>query len=74
MTLLDVIQILSVMLGLAGNVLVNRRNANGFKLWILSNLLAICVMAIAHLWWMMIMFAAYLVLAVEGFRKWKYND
>jgi hypothetical protein len=33
--------------------------------------MAIGVMAMAHLWWMMIMFAAYLVLAVDGLRKWK---
>ena len=70
MNLLDVTQILSVILGLAGNVLVNRHNANGFKFWILSNLLAIGVMAMAQLWWMMIMFVAYLVLAVDGLRKW----
>lgn len=71
MTLLDAFQILSVALGLTGNVLVNRRNANGFKFWIISNFMAIWVMAMAHLWWMMIMFVAYLVLAVDGLRKWK---
>jgi hypothetical protein len=71
MSLLDVFQVLSVMLGLTGNVLVNRRNANGFKFWIISNFMAIGVMAMVHLWWMMIMFAAYLVLAVDGLRKWK---
>lgn len=71
MTLLDVFQILSVSLGLTGNILVNRRNANGFKFWIISNFMAIGVMATAHLWWMMIMFVAYLLLAVDGLRKWK---
>jgi nicotinamide riboside transporter PnuC len=73
MSLLDVIQILSVILGLTGNVLVNRRNSNGFKFWIISNCLAIGVMAMAHLWWMMIMFVAYLFLAVDGLRKWRKN-
>ena len=71
MSLLDTIQILSVILGLTGNVLVNRHNANGFKFWIISNFLATGVMAIAHLWWMMIMFVAYLVLAVDGLKKWE---
>lgn len=71
MSLLDVCQILSAVLGLTGNILVNRRNANGFKFWIISNFMAIGVMAMAHIWWMMIMFVAYLVLAVDGLRKWK---
>jgi nicotinamide riboside transporter PnuC len=69
--MLDTLQILSVALGLAGNVLINRRNANGFRFWIVSNCIAIIVMAMANLWWMMIMFIAYLVLAVDGLRKWK---
>jgi hypothetical protein len=28
-------------------------------------------MALTHLWWMMIMFIAYLALAVDRLRKWK---
>jgi nicotinamide riboside transporter PnuC len=70
-TTLDVLQILSVVFGLTGNVLINRRNTNGFRFWIASNCVAIVVMAIANLWWMMIMFIAYLALAVDGLRKWK---
>lgn len=70
MSMLDVFQIFSVVLGLTGNVLVNRRNVNGFKFWIISNFMAIGVMAMAQLWWMMFMFVAYLVLAVDGLRKW----
>jgi nicotinamide riboside transporter PnuC len=69
--MLDVLQILSVVFGLAGNVLINRRNTNGFRFWIISNFIAIFIMAMANLWWMMIMFIAYLVLAVDGLKKWK---
>jgi nicotinamide riboside transporter PnuC len=71
MYLLDIIQILSVLFGLVGNYLVNRRNASGFKFWIVSNCLAITVMAAAQLWWMMVMFIAYLILAIDGLRKWR---
>lgn len=70
-SMLDALQILSVVFGLTGNVLINRRNTKGFKFWIVSNCIAIIVMAMANLWWMMIMFIAYLVLAVDGLRKWK---
>jgi nicotinamide riboside transporter PnuC len=72
-TTLDILQILSVVFGLTGNVLINRRNTNGFRFWIVSNCIAIIVMAIANLWWMMIMFFLYLVLAVDGLRKWKHE-
>ncbi|PWB57828.1 MAG: hypothetical protein C3F18_03525 [Nitrosomonadales bacterium] len=68
--MLDVFQILSVVFGLTGNVLINCRNSNGFRYWIASNCIAIGVMAMANLWWMMIMFFAYLVLAMDGLRKW----
>jgi nicotinamide riboside transporter PnuC len=69
--MLDALQILSVVFGLTGNVLINRRNSNGFRFWIISNCIAIVVMALTHLWWMMIMFILYLALAVDGLRKWK---
>lgn len=70
MNAIDTLQLIIALLGLPGNILINRKNPNGFKLWILSNLLALGVMAWSHMWGMVMMFAAYLILAIEGLARW----
>jgi hypothetical protein len=70
MNAIDALQLLTALLGLPGNLLINRKNPAGFKLWILSNCLALGVMMWFHMWGMALMFSAYLILAVEGLLRW----
>lgn len=65
------LQFLTALLGLPGNLLINRKNPTGFKLWIVSNALAVGTMLWAGLWGLAIMFAAYLCLAIDGLVQWQ---
>lgn len=69
--IMGAMQALSVGLGLIGTIHINHRKIKGYYFWLGSNLLAVPVLAYAHLWWMTLLFTAYFVLSVDGLLKWK---
>jgi nicotinamide riboside transporter PnuC len=54
-----------------GVILNNRRNRFCFYLWLVSNTLSLAVHVVAGLWGLALRDLIFLVLAVEGLRKWR---
>lgn len=71
MTLLTFISILSLVLSLTGNILVNYKMRYGFIVWIASNFSWIAVNLVGETNWpQIIMFVIYAGLNVQGFVIW----
>lgn len=71
MTLLTLLSILSLVLSLTGNILVNYRQRYGFIVWIASNISWIAVNLVGEANWpQIIMFVIYAGLNVQGFIIW----
>jgi len=58
-------------LAITGCWMNNRRRRVCFLLWGISNLLSLWIHADAAIWSLAVRNAAFLLLAVEGWRKWK---
>jgi nicotinamide riboside transporter PnuC len=58
---------------LAGNVLVNKQDWRGQLLWIFANAGWIYVDAKAGMYEQAFLFTTYLILAIWGMYKWKFN-
>lgn len=71
MTLLTFLSILSLVLSLTGNILVNYKQRYGFIVWIASNISWIAVNLVGETNWpQIIMFVIYAGLNVQGFIIW----
>ena len=71
MTLLMFLSILSLVLSLTGNILVNYKKRYGFIVWIASNISWIAVNLVGETNWpQIIMFVIYAGLNVQGFVIW----
>lgn len=71
MTLLTFLSILSLILSLTGNILVNYKMRYGFIVWIASNFSWIAVNLVGETNWpQIIMFVIYAGLNVQGFIIW----
>ena len=71
MTLLTFLSILSLVLSLTGNILVNYKMRYGFIVWIASNFSWIAVNLVGETNWpQIIMFVIYTGLNVQGFIIW----
>ena len=71
MTLLTFLSILSLILSLTGNILVNYKQRYGFIVWIASNISWIAVNFVGETNWpQIIMFVIYAGLNVQGFIIW----
>lgn len=69
--LLHVLSVLSLILSLAGNILVNYKKRYGFVVWIASNISWIVVNLVGYTNWpQIIMYIVYAVLNVQGFILW----
>jgi hypothetical protein len=68
--MIELIGTIVTVIALAGAWLNNRHKVSGFYLWIVSNLLTAGIHAYLGLWSLMIRDLAFLVLAIEGIRKW----
>lgn len=71
MTLLTLLSILSLVLSLTGNLMVNYKMRYGFIVWIASNFSWIAVNLVGETNWpQIIMFVIYAGLNVQGFILW----
>lgn len=71
MSVLTFLSILSLVLSLTGNILVNYKQRYGFIIWIASNISWIAVNLVGETNWpQVIMFVIYAVLNVQGFIIW----
>ena len=71
MTLHMFLSILSLVLSLAGNILINCRKKEGFLVWVAANSLWIIVNLLGETNWPQItMFVVYIVLALQGYIQW----
>lgn len=69
--LLHVLSVLSLILSLAGNILVNYKKRYGFVVWIASNISWIVVNLVGYTNWpQIIMYVVYAALNVQGFILW----
>lgn len=69
--LLHVLSVLSLILSLAGNILVNYKKRYGFVVWIASNISWIAVNLVGETNWpQVVMFVVYAGLNVQGFILW----
>lgn len=69
--LLHALSVLSLILSLAGNILVNYRKRYGFVVWIASNISWIAVNLVGETNWpQVVMFVVYAGLNVQGFILW----
>lgn len=70
--LLHVLSVLSLILSLAGNILVNYKKRYGFVVWIASNISWIVVNLVGYTNWpQIIMYVVYAALNVQGFILWR---
>jgi len=71
MSVLTFLSILSLVLSLTGNILVNYKQRYGFIVWIASNISWIAVNLVGETNWpQIIMFVIYAGLNVQGFIIW----
>ena len=67
----NALQLVTVVCGLAGNLLINRKDARGFYLWIVTNGLLVIIQVLTGMYLLMVLYVAYSALAVEGLVKWR---
>jgi nicotinamide riboside transporter PnuC len=64
-------QLVVVACGLAGNVLINRKDARGFYLWLISNGLLVVLQLVTGMYLLMLLYVAYFILSAQGLRRWR---
>lgn len=69
--MLELVGIVATVLAILGVVLNNRRLRNCFLLWLLSNSMTAAIHAYAGIWSLFARDVVFLILAVEGWYKWK---
>ena len=67
---IELVGILATGLAIWGVLLNNRRWRSCFKVWLVSNSLSLGVHVAVGVWSLALRDAVFLVLAVEGLRKW----
>lgn len=68
---LTLLNVAFVLLAVAGNEFIRRRNARGWQLWIPANILAVLYFALLHEWWTLALFVYYFVTSIMGFVHWR---
>ena len=69
--LIEIIGVLALILSLLGVILNNRRFRVCFLIWLMSNTLCAIIHASTCVWSLMIRDLIFLVLAIEGWFKWR---
>jgi nicotinamide riboside transporter PnuC len=64
-------QLVVVACGLAGNILINRKDARGFYLWLISNGLLVVLQLVTGMYLLMLLYVAYFILSAQGLRRWR---
>lgn len=59
-----------VLLAIAGNEFIRRRDARGWPFWIPANALAVLYFSLLHDWWTLALFAYYFVTSILGLIHW----
>lgn len=72
--MIDNITYLFVVLSLYGNILIIRKNYNGFLLWIITNLLWAAYDWHKEIYSQSILFLVYTGFAVYGYMEWRYSS
>lgn len=67
-------QVVTVVCGLWGNVLINRKDARGFYLWLLTNALLVVLTVKTGMYLLIPLYLAYSALSVDGLRKWRKDE
>ncbi len=68
---LTVLNIAFVLLAIAGNEFIRRRDARGWRFWIPANALAVLYFALLNEWWTLALFAYYFVTSIMGLVHWR---
>lgn len=66
----NLLQVIGVSTGLAGNYLITQSNAAGFILWMVSNVALLWLQVRLRLWLMTVLFVVYFYLCFEGLAGW----
>lgn len=73
--MVTVLSVVSTVLALTGNLLVNLKKKIGFVIWILSNIGWIVVNIVGEMNYPMVfMYLVYVVLNIQGFVHWKRTE
>jgi nicotinamide riboside transporter PnuC len=68
------LQAVIVACGLAGNVLINRKDPRGFCLWLVSNGLLVVTQVLTGMYLLMLLYVAYFYLSARGFVQWRKEE
>jgi nicotinamide riboside transporter PnuC len=68
---LECLGLVSAVLSVLGCILNNRKLAACFPLWLVSNGICVVLHSVAGLWTLVGRDVVFIVLAVDGWRKWK---
>ncbi len=68
---LTLLNIAFVLLAIAGNEFIRRRDARGWRFWIPANIFAVLYFAMLHEWWTLALFAYYFVTSILGLVHWR---
>ena len=71
---LTLLNIAFVLLAIAGNEFIRRRDARGWRFWIPANILAVLYFAMLHEWWTLALFGYYLISSILGLDHWRRNE
>ena len=72
--MVEALGIIGTVLAVAGTVLNNQRRRACFYVWIVSNIITLIVHVQAGIWSLAARDAIFLVLAVDGLRRWRKVD
>jgi nicotinamide mononucleotide transporter len=71
---LTLLNIAFVLLAIAGNEFIRRRDARGWRFWIPANILAVLYFGLLHEWWTLALFGYYLISSILGLVHWRRNE
>lgn len=71
---LTLLNVTFVLLAIAGNEFIRRRDARGWRFWIPANALAVLYFAVLHEWWTLALFAYYLLTSIMGLIHWRTTE
>ncbi len=72
--MLELLGILTLVLSVWGNLLINRRDRRGFAVWIASNACSLAVHWLTGVWSMTARDLIFTVLAIDGMVRWRRED
>lgn len=66
-----IISLIAFCLTISGNLLINNKKRLGFIIWTLGDIVWICVEFMFGVnWFRFMMFFAYILVNIDGYRKW----